>query len=93
MAGWSLLYGHILVPSPTLSKGMDPRAELSPGAPACQADGEGRDGDAGHFGISKADTRGFTLKYWLNRITAYLRKSKSMVENWFWMRAQSAQKK
>lgn len=47
--------GHIPVPFPTLSKGMDPRAELSPGEPACQADGEGRNGEDGHFGISKAN--------------------------------------
>lgn len=53
--GCSLL-GHPPVPSPTLSKGVDPRAEPTPGEPACQADGEGRNGEAGHFGISKADT-------------------------------------
>lgn len=53
--GRSLL-GHPPVPSPTLSKGVDPRAEPTPGEPACQADGEGRNGEAGHFGISKADT-------------------------------------
>lgn len=52
---WSLL-GHPPVPSPTLSKGVDSRAEPTPGELACQADGEGRNGEAGHFGISKADT-------------------------------------
>lgn len=51
----SLLPGYPPGPSPTLSKGADPR-EPSPGEPACQADGEGREGGAGHFGISKADT-------------------------------------
>lgn len=51
----------------------------SPGV-QCGHPGQGGQ-EAGHFGISKADTCGFTLKYWLNRITAYLRKLKSMVEN------------
>lgn len=76
---------HLPVPAPTLSRGAEPRAKQT-----------GRGGlgwGTGHFGISKADTSGFTLKYWLNRITAYLRKSKLMVEYWFWMSAQRAQKK
>lgn len=54
-----------------------------------------KQGVGGGFYSGKVNPRasGFILKYWLNRRTAYPKKSKSMVENLAWIRAHRPQMK